>query len=70
MERHSFDSTVSGHRHSAYVGWVLGIALRNGLHASPVLDEASNYTDRLLVSFGEHAITVVIPPPPEDWVIP
>jgi len=62
MERHFVDE-----RHNLYVGWVLGIALNHGLHATPVLDEHENYTDRIAVALGESMITVVVPPPPEDW---
>lgn len=58
-------------RHTLYVGWVLGIALSNGVDAVPVLDEAGNYTDRLEITLsgGNPAVTiaVIIPEPPEDW---
>jgi len=60
-------------RHTLYVGWVLGIALSNGLDVVPVVDEAGNYTDRLqlLLDGGSPAvtITIVIPEPPEDWTL-
>lgn len=67
MQRHFVDDN-----HNLYVGWVLGIALNNGLDATPVLDDAGNYTDRLFISFRERlddriTITVVVPPPPQDW---
>lgn len=54
-------------RHALYAGWVMGLALNQGLHATPVLDAEGNYTDRIAVSFGEDMITVVVPPPPENW---
>lgn len=54
-------------RHTLYVGWVLGIALKHDLDARPILDEAGNYTDRIAVPLGEHVITVVVPPPPQGW---
>lgn len=57
--------------HTLYVGWVLGIALQNGVDAVPVLDEDGNYTDRLTIPWcrGDDLvhITVVVPPPPDDW---
>jgi len=61
-------------RHNLYVGWVAGIAWRNGVNAEPVLDEAGNVTDRLAIHFDtadnvedKISITVVVPPPPADW---
>jgi hypothetical protein len=58
-------------RHTLYVGWVLGAALRNGLTAYPVLDDAGNYTDRITIPFGADSVTltVVVPYPPEDWTL-
>jgi hypothetical protein len=32
--------------HPLYVGWVIGIARRNGVHLTPVVDEHGDYTDR------------------------
>lgn len=56
-------------RHAQYVGWMLGIARRAGLPAQPVLDDAGYCTDE--ISFpavnSDINITVVVPPPPEDW---
>jgi len=59
-------------RHALYVGWVLGLAMREGLPARPVTDEAGNYTDRLTLDLGVvpddgFTVTVVVPPPPDDW---
>jgi hypothetical protein len=62
-------------RHALYVGWVLGIALRNGVPLAPVLDADGNYTDQLdLMPDWEQDerthIIVVVPEPPRDWVTP
>lgn len=67
-------------RHALYAGWVLGIALNNGLEALPVVDEAGNATDRIAIQLPKPAdvfedtwpdthvtITLVVPPPPDDW---
>lgn len=59
-------------RHALYVGWVCGIAIRNGIEARPVNDEAGNHTDHLAIclpdGFGNHAmLEVVVPYPPDDW---
>lgn len=58
-------------RHALYVGWVLGIALRHDVLATPVLDEDENYTDHLEVYVPANGvtITVIVPPPPDDWEI-
>ena len=54
--------------HALYVGWVLGIALRMGVPARPVMDDDGNYTDRMVVEFGPNVtIALVVPPPPDDW---
>ncbi|HSS11895.1 MAG TPA: hypothetical protein VLL25_18550 [Acidimicrobiales bacterium] len=59
-------------RHALYVGWIVGIALRNGVVVEPVIDEAGNYTDRLTVAlFGSGpTVTLIVPPPPADWSPP
>ena len=54
-------------RHTLYVGWVLGLAIKHDLDASPVFDDDGNYTDRLIIGVGNRQITVVVPPPPDDW---
>jgi len=59
-------------RHALFVGWVLGIAVRNGVPASPVFDDDGNYTDRINIRIGDTAaervtLTVVVPEPPDDW---
>lgn len=67
-------------RHALYVGWVLGIALRNGLEAEPIADDQGNFTDRIQIKLPKYrttggtratgtarwSIAVVIPPPPDD----
>lgn len=54
-------------RHAIYVGWVMGIALKNGLEFRPVLDGQHNYTDRISMEVGPARITVVVPYPPDEW---
>jgi hypothetical protein len=61
-------------RHALYVGWVIGIAQRQGIEAVPVADEAGNYTDRILVRLpstgrGTVTLTLVVPPPPPEWTL-
>ena len=62
-----------GDRHALYVGWVLGVAMRAGVDVRPEVDDEGNYTDRLIVvlpdrtSPVEYIITLVVPPPPDDW---
>jgi hypothetical protein len=60
---------IGDDRHALYVGWVLGIAMRNGVDARPVLNDDGNYTDHLEVCVPDAkiTITVIVPPPPEDW---
>ena len=66
-----------GDRHALYVGWVCGIAMRNGIYVRNVLDDDGNYTDRITVELYDPTqrpvkvtMTLVIPPPPDDWVAP
>jgi len=55
-------------RHALYVGWVLGLAMRNGIDARPVTDEDGNYTDRLVAEVESGlTVTFVVPPPADDW---
>lgn len=66
--------TFLDERHVLYVGWVVGIAWKNGLNAEPVRDEAGNYTDRITIRFDQDSggitvVTVVVPPPPDSWKI-
>jgi hypothetical protein len=64
-------------RHALFVGWVLGIALRNAVPLEPVIDDAGNYTDRLRLTLetGDYTdrppitITVLVPEPPDDWTL-
>lgn len=55
-------------RHALYVGWVLGIAMRNGLDVLAVTKENGDYTPMLHITLPSgDTITVVVPPPPDDW---
>lgn len=55
-------------RHALFVGCVVGIALRNGVPLTPVLDGAGNYTDRLELHLDDGMVAeLVVPPPPDDW---
>jgi hypothetical protein len=62
-----------GDRQALYVGWVAMLAAMNGLDVAVATDEHGNYLNRLLFSFPatqghkEHVLTVVVPPPPDDW---
>lgn len=57
-------------RHTIYVGWVLGIALRHHVPLTPVLDDAGNYTDRLTMEISDDVtLTFIVPPPPDDWTL-
>ena len=57
-------------RHSLYVGWVIGIAHRNGVPLEPVRDDAGDWTDRAELTLSPHVtITLVVPPPPDDWTL-
>lgn len=59
-------------RHALYVGWVLGCAHRHGVPLVPVTDHEGNYTDRLVLDLVDDnvTLTIVVPPPPDDWVLP
>lgn len=74
---------IVGARHAMYCGWILGIAHANGVPLEAVHDPLGNYTDRLEgklklsppVRIGESGpltftFTIVVPPPPDDWVLP
>lgn len=65
-------SNFTSDRHTLYAGWVLGELIRSGLPVEPVRDASGNYTNRITVNpplGGEsaHAVTLMIPPPPDDW---
>ena len=62
-------SNFTSDRHVLYAGWVMGQMLRSGLPFEPVLDPEGNYTNRVTVGppQGGQRITLVIPPPPDDW---
>jgi hypothetical protein len=56
-------------RHALYCGWIAGIAMKHGFDMSIVTDEDGNYTDRFVLRLKPYAtITVVVPPPPEEWM--
>lgn len=60
---------IQGPRHAHYVGWVWGLGLKHGLDIKPMVDDEGDYTDRLVVTFpGERSVTLVVPPPPPEWV--
>ena len=71
---------IIGLRHVQYLGWILGIARGNGIPLEPVVDPLGNYTDRLEGHWILEAwpdaepirlkFTIVVPPPPDDWVLP
>jgi hypothetical protein len=58
--------------HALYVGWVLGLAMRQGLPLYPVVDEDGDYTDELRFELpidgdDTFVLTLTVPPPPDDW---
>jgi hypothetical protein len=58
--------------HALYIGAVFGLAMRNGIRAEPVVDEDGDYTDQIVLRMGYDegpTITLVVPPPPDDWTI-
>lgn len=61
-------------RHAMFVGWVAGIANREGVPLSPDVDDDGNYTNRLRLDVDglelPEGVTlwVVVPPPPDNWV--
>lgn len=69
------DIGITSERHALYVGAVLGLAVRHGLDAMPVVDTAGNYTNELVITFADATrmlpinVIVIVPPPPEDWTI-
>ena len=60
-------------RHAQYVGWMCGIARKNGVPLLPVLADDGGYSDQLGLSLFPAGteqrlkLTVVVPPPPDDW---
>jgi len=55
-------------RHALYCGWVLGLAMRYGIPARPVVTAEGEYTNRLTCEVeGGATVTLVVPPPPDDW---
>ena len=62
---------IVGMRHAMYAGWIVGLALDVGLDVEPVVDPLGNYTDRIALQVTSgRTIELVVPPPPDDWVLP
>jgi hypothetical protein len=64
---------IVGMRHAMYAGWIMGIGIKHGVPLEPVVDPLGNYTDRLVLRMHdgdiELELTIVVPPPPDDWVL-
>jgi len=56
-------------RHALYVGWVAGLAHRQGLDFSAVMDAEGWFTNHLVLELDGIKVTVVVPPPPADWTL-
>jgi len=55
-------------QHVLYVGWVLGHMQKAELPFTPVTDEHGNLTNRVTVPTPVGVVlTLIIPPPPDDW---
>ena len=55
-------------RHALDVGWVAGIGLLHHLPLRIVTTETGDYTNRLAIDTPNgDTITLVVPPPPDDW---
>jgi hypothetical protein len=56
-------------RHALYVGWIVGLGMRNGVDVRPIVDGEGNYTDRVWVGGLAAGIRVelVVPYPPDNW---
>ena len=63
------ESNFESDWHTLYVGWVIGIAAKNGLPVKPVVDEDGNYLPEIQMSLDGGMITVIlaVPPPPDGW---
>jgi hypothetical protein len=57
-------------RHALYAGWVIGTAMRHGVQLEPIVDDDGNYTDQLRLVHAGLDITLIVPPPPDDWKFP
>lgn len=54
-------------RHNLYCGWVFGLALKYDLPLQPIYDDG-NFTNRMAMALPNGiTITIVVPPPPDDW---
>jgi hypothetical protein len=56
-------------RHPLFVGAVAGLARRHGLDVSSEVDDEGDYTDRIIIRFGEASVTLIVPPPPAGWTL-
>ena len=63
-------------RHALYAGWIVGIAMSNGIEVEVLADPEGNYTGeirlglpRLLngITQGRDTVTLSVPYPPQDW---
>lgn len=54
-------------RHALYAGSIIGIAMREGVVAHPVVDDDGNYTDRIWIE--GLGVELVVPEPPADWTL-
>jgi len=63
-------SNFTSDRHVLYAGWVLGELMRCLPTVTPIRDTEGNYTNRVTLTLeGDATITLLIPPPPDDWDI-
>lgn len=63
-------------RHALFVGWICGLAIKQGLPMIPVANNDGRYTDTLELSLEPTkpgrpriAVRVIVPPPPDDWTL-
>ena len=63
------DSNFVSDNHVLFCGWVLGQMVRAGLPFEPVADPEGNFTNRVHITGLPDGInvTLIIPPPPDDW---
>jgi len=61
---------IVGARHAMYIGWIQSIALEHGVELGRVIDPLGNQIDRVvLCAPTPMPIELVVPPPPDDWVL-
>jgi hypothetical protein len=57
-------------RHALYVGAVCGLAIYHGLDIVGDVDDQGDWTDRIVIRFSDEVyVTVIVPPPPDDWTL-